>query len=88
MPKVIVDQLQKMHRLSEISEQFLQLDPDDDINYQWITDNLLELSEAKYAGFNLYDSKGEHFSTKAMAGDLKAIEKTFQLIGFDVTQKM
>ncbi|TXT18856.1 MAG: PAS domain S-box/diguanylate cyclase (GGDEF) domain-containing protein [Erysipelotrichaceae bacterium] len=87
MPQRILDQLQKMHRLSEISEQFLQLNPDDEIDYQWITDNLLELSEAKYAGFNLYDSKGEYFSTKAMSGDLKAIAKTFQLIGFDVTQK-
>ena len=39
------------------SEEFLQ-SAGSQLNYQKITDTILDISGAKYAGFNLYDEDG------------------------------
>jgi diguanylate cyclase (GGDEF)-like protein/PAS domain S-box-containing protein len=75
-------QISDMQKLSRISEQLLQL-IDKDIDYQQITDDLLDLSGAKYAAFNLYDSSGEAFYTLAVSGDKGLISKATGIIGYD-----
>jgi diguanylate cyclase (GGDEF)-like protein/PAS domain S-box-containing protein len=82
------DQLTAMHKLSEISEQFLQLTENDKIDYQRITDDLLALTGAKYATFNLYDEVGKTFNTIAISGEPISIRKAAELLGYDITKKI
>ena len=71
-----------MEIIIKSSEQFLQLSSEE-INYQGITDTLLEISEAKYVGFNLYDDEGIEFTTMAMSGVNEHIKKISALLGFN-----
>lgn len=81
------DGLAKIKSLSDISEYFLQLKPDSPIDYQKITDTLLELSGAKYTAFNIYDDHTPTFRTIAVSGDLKSIQTVFNFLNLDITKK-
>lgn len=79
-------QISDMQKLSCLSEQFLQL-IDKEIDYQKITDDLLDLSGAKYAAFNLYELSGDGFYTLAVSGDSGVISKATGIIGYDFKGK-
>jgi diguanylate cyclase len=83
----IQDQLFMMKKLSEISENFLQYDGSSPIDYQKITDDLVELSKAKYAAFNLYDLAQPYFHTVALSGEVNVINKANAFLGFDISEK-
>ncbi|MGM0421014.1 MAG: HD domain-containing phosphohydrolase [Bacillota bacterium] len=69
-----------LKQIVDYSERFMQMSTED-IDYQEITDNLLQLSGAKYAVFNLFDKDGEHFTTKAISGNNKHTEKALSMLG-------
>jgi len=82
------NQLTKMQKLSEISEQFLQLSSSDPLDYQMITDVLLELSGGKFAIFNLIDQRGENYHTEAFSGNTAGVEKALKLAGINLAKKV
>lgn len=73
-------QIEDLKNLSIWSEEFLQW-IGKEIDYQKITDDFLELSDAKFAVFNLYDENGKHFTTIATAGDKGIINKAMNIMG-------
>jgi PAS domain S-box-containing protein len=71
-----------MEKLLHISEEFLQMSLDE-IDYQQICDMALDISGAKYAGFDIYNEKGDKSRTVAYSGIMKNIKKIFKMVGFD-----
>jgi hypothetical protein len=68
------------------SEEFLQ-SANNELNYQKITDNILDISGAKYAGFDLYDEDGTKFTTVALSAPEGIIKKAYSLLGFKLLGK-
>jgi len=77
---------QILEQIVAISEEFLQFDSSE-LNYQKITDNILDISGAKYAGFNLYDEGGSKFTTVAFSAPEGIIKKASSLLGFKLLGK-
>jgi diguanylate cyclase (GGDEF)-like protein/PAS domain S-box-containing protein len=75
-----------LERLVVISEEFLQ-SAGSKLNYQKITDNILDISGAKYAGFNLYDEDDSKFRTVAFSAPEGIIKKVSSLFGFKLIGK-
>jgi len=68
------------------SQEFLeQTDPK--IDYQKITDKLLDISGAKYIAFNLFEENGLDFRTVALSGINEHIKKASSLLGFKIIGK-
>jgi diguanylate cyclase (GGDEF)-like protein/PAS domain S-box-containing protein len=68
------------------SEEFLQ-STGSKLNYQKITDDILYISGAKYAGFDLYDEDGTKFTTVALSAPEGIIKKAYSLLGFRLLGK-
>ena len=73
-------QLPEMERLLQISEEFLQM-KEQKFNYQKITDDLLKISGAKFAAFNLYNKGGKRFTTIAISADNEILKKASNIMG-------
>ncbi len=63
------------------SEEFLQ-SAGSELNYQKITDDILNISCAKYAIFNLYDEDGSKFTTVALSAPQGTLKTVSSLVGF------
>ncbi|WP_342304754.1 PAS domain S-box protein [Methanolobus sp. ZRKC5] len=72
----------KLKKLVIYSEELFQ-SPADKINYQKITDALLDISEAKYAVFNLFEEKTNSFFTRAVSVPLTDVKKIYSMMGFN-----
>lgn len=79
-------QIKAYQKLSVMSEEFLQW-TGEEIDYQAITDNFLELSEAKFSVFNLYEEDGKTYTTMAIAGDKGIITKAMTIMGLKLNKK-
>ncbi|MFP4288928.1 MAG: PAS domain S-box protein, partial [Bacteroidales bacterium] len=55
--------------------------------YQIICDNLLSISNAKYASLNIFDDNGKDFTTVALSGIQKNIIKACRIAGIQFTGK-
>ncbi|KAB2953419.1 PAS domain-containing protein [Heliorestis acidaminivorans] len=75
-----------LEKIVTLTEDFLQLSPEQ-TDYQKITDDLLQISGAKYACFNLYNDSGNEFTTMAFSGLHNHISKLTSLLGFEVVGK-
>lgn len=75
-----------LEKIVAISEEFLQF-AGSELNYQKITDNILDISGAKYASFNLYDEDGSKFRTVAFSAPEGIIKKVSSLLGFKLLGK-
>jgi PAS domain S-box-containing protein len=75
-----------LEKLVAISEEFLQSN-ESELNYQKITDNILDISGAKYAGFNLYDKEGSKSITVAFSAPETILKKISSLLGFKLVGK-
>ena len=71
---------------ARLAEDFLRFSSRD-IDYQQITDHLLDISGSKYIAFNLYDANGEAFTTMALSGISEHIRKASSLLGFPLVGK-
>lgn len=80
------EQIDHLHSLVEISHELFQLSATE-IDYQKIMDNVLALSEAKFAAFNLYDEDGKQFATKAIAGNRLIINRIIDFMGIKLEGK-
>lgn len=76
----------KIEKIIELSETVLQF-REEEIDYQKISDDFLELVEAKYAAFNLFDEAGEFFTTTAISGNSGLIKKASAMIGVSLKGK-
>ena len=77
----------EVEEIVRISEVLLELYDDSNLDYQKITDEFLQISEAKYAAFNLYDEDGRQFTTVAISGGSETIKKASEMLGFKIEGK-
>ncbi|UTW69552.1 hypothetical protein KHA80_22920 [Anaerobacillus sp. HL2] len=56
-------------------------------NLQKITDDLLKITSAKFVLFNLYNSDGEQFTTRAISGEKCLLNKVTDIVGYNITGK-
>jgi hypothetical protein len=70
-------------RIIEIAKSFLE-NLDTDINYNEINDHMRTLSGTRYSVFNLFEENGLDFTTKAISGDRKVLEKVFCFFGYSI----
>lgn len=73
-------QIDNLYKLTLMSEELLEGKIDEN-NYQKITDNLLERTEAKFVSFNLYDQDGQHYTTMVISGDKGIANKAMKILG-------
>jgi len=59
----------------------------DEIDYKKISDNILQLSGAKYASFNMYNADEHNFRTVAVSGMDNLQEKVKSVLGFELIDK-
>jgi len=59
----------------------------EEINYEAIADSILEISGAKYVGFNLFDEDGLDFTTVALSGIKDKLLKVSSYLGYEVINK-
>lgn len=79
-------QLSEMERLVEISEELLQIN-EQNIDYQKVLDDFLNICGAKYAVFNLFGDSGENFTSVAISGDKGILKKAQEMLGFKLENK-
>jgi len=82
-----VEKKKILERIVAISEEFFQ-SADSELNYQKITDNILDISGAKYGCFDLYDEDGSKFRTVALSAPDGIIKKVSSLLGFKLFGKV
>jgi diguanylate cyclase (GGDEF)-like protein/PAS domain S-box-containing protein len=75
-----------LEKIVALSEEFLQSTVLE-LNYQKITDDILDISGAKYAAFNLFDEDGSKFRTVAFSAPGKVVKKVSSLLGFKLIGK-
>ena len=68
------------------SSELIAVNPEK-IDYQKIADIILDLSGAKYVGFNIFDENGLDFSTIALSGIKEDILKVSSFLGFEIINK-
>jgi len=74
-------------RLIDISKQFID-SKSVSLSYNQISDYMLELADAKYVVFNIYNPNGKDFTTVASSGVRKNIQKAIQILGFKIEGKI
>ncbi|MFO7887870.1 MAG: PAS domain S-box protein, partial [Eubacteriales bacterium] len=79
-------QIKDYEVISEIMEDYLEY-PKQGLNFQKITDGILEISEGKFAVFNLYEEDGKQFITKALSGENKIVQNSVNFLGLEVLGK-
>jgi len=79
--KVAIDR-----KFSEIAHCFNQFTLDT-IDYNYIAEQMLHFSGAKYAVLNVFDENGEGFTTMALAGMNRHFQKASKLLGFAIVGK-
>ena len=75
-----------LKKIVELSEEFLQSTVLE-LNYQKITDDILDISGAKFAAFNLFDEDGSKFRTVAFSAPGRVLKKVYSLLGFKLLGK-
>jgi diguanylate cyclase (GGDEF)-like protein len=78
--------ISKQLKVIEIAKRFLE-NLDTDVDYDEINDHMSVLSGARYSVFNLFDDNGLDFTTKAISGDRKVMEKVFGYLGYSIIGK-
>lgn len=68
------------------SSELIDVNPEK-VDYQKIADIVLELSGAKYVGFNIFDENGLDFTTVALSGLKIDIQKATSFLGFEVLNR-
>jgi len=75
-----------LKKIVALSEEFLQSTVLE-LNYQKITDDILDISGAKFAAFNLFDDDGGKFRTVAFSVPGRVLKKVYSLLGFKLLGK-
>jgi len=75
-----------LEKIVAISEEFLQSTVVK-LDYQKITDDILDIAGAKYAAFNLFDEDGHKFKTVAISIPEGVLKKVTSLLGFKILGK-
>ena len=81
-----VEEKKVLEMIVAASEKFLQA-AGSELNYQKITDDILYISGAKYACFNLYDEDSSRFTTVVFSAPQEIIKKISSLLGFNLIGK-
>ncbi len=82
-----VEEKKVLELIVAASEEFLQ-STGNEINYQKLTDTILYISGAKYAGFDLYEEDGIKFRTVALSAPAVMIKNAASLLGFKLPGKV
>ncbi|MHB1375989.1 MAG: PAS domain S-box protein [Candidatus Humimicrobiaceae bacterium] len=81
-----IEEKKILELIVDLSEEFLQ-SSGIKLNYQKICDDILYISGAKYAGFNLYNEDGSKFRTVAFSAPAGVLKKATSLLGFNLFGK-
>ncbi|MFO7895886.1 MAG: PAS domain S-box protein [Candidatus Cloacimonadales bacterium] len=84
--KKIEEVMQYQHKLLSFSEDFLS-GHQTEIDYCKITQNVLEISKAKYAVLSLYNEDKSFFRTYAISGRNQDVKRVAKILGFDPQKK-
>jgi len=79
-------EMQILQKLIGVSEEFIQF-KDSKPDYNKILQDILDISGAKYASFNIFDENGLHFTTTAIVGIKENIKKGLSFLGFNAVNK-
>lgn len=74
-------------KIIDFSREFLN-SINKEIDYQKIADDMLEISGAKYVGFNVQKEDGGEFITVGLSGLQSHLEKSAELLGFNPKGKV
>ncbi len=85
-PEIIENEKTILEKLINASEEFIQF-TDYKPDYEKILQNILDISGATYASFNIFDENGIDYTTNAIAGIKENIKKGLAILGFDVIDK-
>lgn len=58
------------------------------LDYQAITEKMLDICQARLVAFNLYEKDGKRFRTAALAGETSVLDRAFDLLGFTLIDKV
>lgn len=72
--------------LSEASKYFMEYN-DVEPDYERVCNDIMRISKARYAVFNLFNLDGSSFRTVAYAGVGNHMQKAARILGFDVLEK-
>ena len=61
---------------------------DENIDYEYFTNSILQISGAKYAAFNLYENNGKDFRSVALCGIDEIYSVANRFLGFDLKTKV
>lgn len=79
-------QIQNLYNLTLMSEELLE-GKINETYYQRITDNLKEITQAKFISFNLYDQDGKSYTTKVISGNTEIANKAMKILGIGLNNK-
>ena len=71
-------------KLASLAQNILQ-NPSGVLDYQFLSDGLIELSGAKFTAINVYSQDSKKTTTKAISGVAGSIRKICDLFGFELT---
>lgn len=75
-----IEKINTLEKLSEISEELFSWESDS-LSYKKITDNIRNLSGARFAAFNLYESDGKSFTTLYISEEKSFLKKASDISG-------
>ncbi|WP_177188021.1 GAF domain-containing hybrid sensor histidine kinase/response regulator [Methanolobus profundi] len=81
-----IEKNKRLKKLVTLSEELFR-SPVNNIDYQKITDNLLEISDARYAAFIQFNERTRSYFTTAISGASGNLEKACAILGFNLEGK-
>src|SRR6056297_349825 len=76
----------QMLKLNKYARGYIE-NKDNKINYQTIAEQMKEFSGAEYVMFFIFDEDGKDFTLVGFEGNKSKIEKTMDIIGFNIVGK-
>lgn len=82
----LMEYSRKLKQLLDSGNSFLQM-TNQTVDYKKILDQIVSISGAKYASFNMFDQSGKDFYTVAVSGVPEHLMKLNNILGFDLSEK-
>lgn len=79
-----VEEKEALEILANFAHETLE-QPIGKLDYEKLTDNILQLSGAKFAAINTYNKEGTKTVTRAISGEPESIRKASEIMGFELT---
>lgn len=81
-----IEKNQRLENLASFSEELLEM-TSDNYDFDKILNNLMVLTPARYCAINLFDPTKNTYTTVAIKGEIKGIERLQKLLGFKLLER-